>query len=80
MGYPPNNGKLERFHGTIKSEAIRCQNYTDLEDARKQIAAYIEYYNTKRLHSAIYYLTPEDVLLGRTKACLKERQEKLDAT
>ena len=80
VGYPQSNGKQERFHGTLKREAIRCQSYTDLEDARKQIAEYIEYYNTKRLHSAIYYLTPEDVLLGRTKARLKERQEKLDAS
>ncbi|WP_456406121.1 hypothetical protein [Caldithrix abyssi] len=37
-------------------------------------------YNTKRLHSAIYYLIPEDVLLDdRTKESLKERQQKLDA-
>ena len=78
VGYPQSNGKLERFHGTVKSEEIRRNSYTDLADARKRIAAYIDYYNTKRLHSAIYYLTPEDVLLGRTKDRLKERQNKLD--
>jgi hypothetical protein len=31
------------------------------------------------LHSAIYYLTPEDILLDRTEKRLKERQQKLDA-
>jgi hypothetical protein len=32
-----------------------------------------------RLHSAIYYLTPEDVLLGRVEKRLEERQQKLNA-
>jgi transposase InsO family protein len=77
--YPQSNGKLERFHGTIKSEAIRRQSHISLEDARRQIARYIHRYNTKRLHSAIYFLTPEDVLTGRTEQRLSERQAKLDA-
>ena len=38
-----------------------------------------EHYNTKRLNSAIQYLTPDDVLMGRVDARLKERQQKLDA-
>jgi putative transposase len=76
--YPQSNGKLERFHGTIKQEAIRRSSYINLEDARRQIEKYISYYNKNRLHSAIYYLTPEDVLLGRTKQRLKVREEKLD--
>lgn len=78
VGYPQSNGKLERFHGTIKTEEIRRNSYLSLEDARERIASYIEHYNKVRLHSAIYYLTPEEVLLGWTKARLKERQEKLD--
>ena len=79
VGYHQSNGKLERFHGTIKSEEIRRNSYYNLSDARRKIAKYIDYYNTRRLHSAIYYLTPEDVLLGRTEQRLKERQAKLDA-
>jgi transposase InsO family protein len=78
VAHPQSNGKLERFHKTIKQESIRKQSYISLEDAREKIGAYIEYYNTKRLHSAIYYLTPEDVLLGRMDKRLKERQKKLD--
>jgi len=76
--HPQSNGKLERFYRTIKSEEIRKNSYLTLEDARKRIEQYIIYYNTVRLHSAIYYLTPEDVLLGRTKQRLKQRQDKLD--
>jgi len=41
------------------------------------MARYIHYYNTKRLHSAINYLTPEDMLLGRGEERLKERDRKL---
>lgn len=79
VAYPQSNGKLERFHGTIKSEEIRRSSYLSLDDARAQIAEYVFYYNTERLHSAIYYLTPEDLLLGRMKERLQERQAKLDS-
>jgi transposase InsO family protein len=75
--HPQSNGKLERFHRTIKTEEIRQQSYLSLMDARKQIAQYIEYYNTVRLHSAIHYLTPADVLSGHTARRLQERQGKL---
>ena len=78
VAYPQSNGKLERFHGTIKTEAIRKSSYLSIKDARERIAAYIVCYNTERLHSAIYYLTPEDVLKGQVKSRLKERQDKLD--
>jgi transposase InsO family protein len=77
--HPQSNGKLERFHGTIKREEIRKNSYLSIEDAKKHIALFIEHYNTRRLHSAIYYLTPEDVLLGRAGKRLEERQRKLEA-
>lgn len=76
--HPQSNGKLERFYRTIKTEEIRKNSYLSLPDARKRIEQYIIYYNTVRLHSAIFYLTPEDVLLGRTQLRLKERQDKLE--
>ncbi len=49
----------------------------DLNDARIQIANYIEYYKTKRLHSSLSYLTPEDYVKGRINDRLKERESKL---
>ena len=76
--YPESNGKLERFHGTIKQEEIRRRAYTDISDARRRIAAFVEYYNTRRLHGAIHHLTPEDVLMNRVEERLTERQRKLD--
>jgi transposase InsO family protein len=76
--YPQSNGKIERFHRTLKSEAVRRQSYLSISDARNQIATYIEYYNEKRLHSAIYYLTPREMFEGKAKIRLTERQRKLD--
>ncbi|MGC8596132.1 MAG: transposase, partial [Candidatus Kryptoniota bacterium] len=64
VGYPQSNGKIERFHESISQECLRKRSLIDIEDARKQVAEYIEYYNTRRLHSALYYLTPEDYLNG----------------
>jgi len=76
--YPQSNGKIERFHGTIKSEAIRKQSYLSINDARRQIEGYIKIYNEERLHSAIGYLTPKEVFEGKMNQRLAERQKKLD--
>jgi Transposase and inactivated derivatives len=75
--YPQSNGKIERFHESLNYECLRKRSLVDLEDARRQIAEYIDYYNTKRLHSSLYYLTPEDFLNGRIDERLKVRDEKL---
>jgi putative transposase len=51
--YPQSNGKIERFHRTIKGDCIRPETPLSLEDARRIVARYVEQYNTERLHSAI---------------------------
>jgi transposase InsO family protein len=76
VAYPQSNGKIERLHRTAGEECLRRSSFIDLEDARRLIATFVEYYNSKRLHSAIYFLTPEDVLLGRATERLKEREQK----
>ncbi len=76
--YPQSNGKIERFHRTVKSEAVRQQSYLSIDDARRQIQAYIDYYNNVRLHSAVYYVTPEDMFTGKVKSILQTRQYKLN--
>jgi len=76
--YPQSNGKIERFHRTLKDECLSKKSLIDLDDARKQVVNYIENYNTKRLHSALNYLTPEDYLLGKVESRLNERNLKLN--
>lgn len=63
--YPQSNGKIERWHKSIKSEAIRIKNPGDEAEARRLIARYVEEYNERRLHSAIGYIAPRDKLHGR---------------
>lgn len=77
--YPQSNGKIERFHKTIKQECIRPKIPLTLEDAQRLAAGYIEHYNTKRLHSAIGYVTPRDKLEGRERSIFAERDRKLEA-
>ncbi len=69
--YPQSNGKIERWHKTIKGECIRVQVPLSLEDARRLVTDYVEHYNTVRLHSAIGYVTPKDKLEGRDQADLR---------
>ena len=78
IAYPQSNGKIERFHRSINSECLTSHSMIDLEDARKQVDLYIKYYNTKRLHSSLFYITPEDFLNNKTGEILKTRQKKLD--
>ena len=77
IAYPQSNGKIERYHRTISEECLRKTSLVDLEDARKQVAGYIEFYNSKRLHSSLYFLTPEDYLFNRVEEKLKVREDKI---
>jgi len=75
--YPQSNGKLERYHRSIKSECIRPGTPLSLDDARRLVAGYVEHYNTVRLHSAIGYVTPADKRAGREQAIFDQRDRKL---
>jgi putative transposase len=77
--YPQSNGKLERWHKTIKVDAIRPGQPGSLDEARALVARFVEHYNTIRLHSAIGYITPADFLAGRGPAIWAERDRKLEA-
>jgi transposase InsO family protein len=76
--YPQSNGKLERWHKSLKSEAIRPFAPADLDEARRRVEAYVEYYNHVRLHSAVGYITPADKLNGLEKVIAQERDRKLE--
>jgi len=77
--YPQSNGKIERWHQSLKRECIRPKTPLSLEDARRLVEGYVAHYNTKRLHAAIGYVTPQDKLEGREKAIFAERDRKLEA-
>jgi len=75
--YPQSNGKIERWHKSLKSECIRKKVPLSLEDARRVVGEYVHHYNNVRLHSAIGYITPMDKLAGRENEIFAERDRKL---
>jgi putative transposase len=77
--YPQSNGKLERFHKTLKEQALRPKTPLSLADAKRITGDFIDYYNTQRLHSAIGYITPADRLAGRQNEIHAARDKKLEA-
>src|SRR5205823_10939216 len=78
--YPQSNGKLERWHKSLKSECIRPGTPLSPEDARRLIQQYVDHYNQVRLHSAIGFVTPADMLAGRRAEIHAARDRKLEAT
>ncbi len=59
QGKPEENGYAERLMRTIKEEEVDLSEYNDFTDAYRQIGRFLEdVYNTKRIHSALGYLTP----------------------
>jgi transposase InsO family protein len=77
--YPQSNGKIERWHKTLKEDAIRVATPGSLEEARRVVSRFVDHYNGVRLHSAIGYITPNDFLAGRAKTIWAERDRKLEA-
>jgi putative transposase len=77
--YPQSNGKIERWHKTIKGECIRVLVPLSLDDARRIVTEYVAHYNSVRLHSAIGYVTPKDKLDGRDQEIHAARDRKLAA-
>jgi putative transposase len=77
--YPQSNGKIERWHKTLKAECIRPRTPLSLDDAKRSVGEFVSHYNTVRLHSAIGYLTPHDKLEGRAEQIFADRDRKLAA-
>ncbi len=72
--HPQTNGKLERYHQTIKREVNQIP-YELPGQLEKAIADFVEYYNFRRYHKALGDVTPADVLYGRREQILQRRKE-----
>ncbi len=61
-GCPYDNACIESFHSLLKKEEVNLKTYVDSQDAYNSIFEYIEsWYNNKRIHSSINYMTPDAV-------------------
>ena len=76
---PQTNGICERFHKTLKSEAMRVTPPDTLAEARALVTRFVAHYNGVRLHSAIDYIAPNDMLAGKHDAIIEERDRRLEA-
>ena len=72
--HPMTQGKIERYHLTMKN-IVNLQNYYLPEELEREIAAFVEYYNHHRYHESLNNLTPADVYFGRAQEVLTRRQE-----
>jgi len=75
--YPQSNGKIERWHQSLKKECIRPKTPVSLNDSRDIVYEYVNHYNDIRLHSAIGYIAPKDKIEGREKQIFEDRDRKL---
>lgn len=55
-----DNAPMESFFATLKRELVEGAQYPTRDDARADVFVYLEgFYNSRRLHSSLGYLTPE---------------------
>jgi len=72
--HPQTNGKLERYHQSIKREVNQLP-YELPSQLERAIADFVDYYNYRRYHKALGNVTPADVLYGRREEILQRRKE-----
>jgi len=72
--HPQTNGKLERYHQSIKREVNQVP-YELPGQLKMAIADFVDYYNYRRYHKALGNVMPADVLYGRREQILEHRKE-----
>ena len=72
--HPQTQGKIERYHRTMKN-VVRLEYYYMPWELEKAIAQFVDHYNNHRYHESLDNCTPADVYSGRYKQVLTERQK-----
>jgi putative transposase len=70
--HPMTQGKIERWHRTMKN-VIKLENYYLPGELERAIAEFVDYYNNRRYHESLSNVTPADVYFGRHRAVLRRR-------
>jgi putative transposase len=71
--HPQTQGKIERWHQTLKNRILLENHYLPGELAAR-IGAFVDHYNHRRHHESLGNLTPADVYFGRGQTILRERE------
>jgi putative transposase len=72
--HPQTNGKIERYHRTIKGE-INLLPHDMPSELERAIAAFVKYYNYERYHEGLGDVTPFDVYTGKHHEVIRRRKE-----
>ena len=72
--HPQTQGKIERWHQTLKNRVL-LENYYLPGDLEASIGAFVEHYNHRRYHESLGNLTPADVYFGRDHAIIERRRK-----
>jgi putative transposase len=71
--HPQTQGKIERWHQTLKNRLL-LEHYYLPGELEQQIEAFVDHYNHRRYHESLDNLTPVDVYTGQGAAIQRERQ------
>lgn len=78
-GHPQTQGKIERYHRTMKN-TIKLDHYYSPEELKRALGNFIYYYNNLRYHEALGNLTPASVYNGEAQKILQQREKTKLAT
>jgi transposase InsO family protein len=71
--HPQTQGKIERYHRSMKN-VINLENYYFPEELERKLTEFINYYNNQRYHESLNNVTPADVFFGRDQQILQQRK------
>ena len=71
--HPQTQGKIERYHRTMKN-VVKLNNYYSPEELKEALEEFVNRYNNERYHESLKNLTPADVYYGRGDLILKQRE------
>ena len=72
--HPMTQGKIERYHRTMKN-VVKLQNYYYPAELEREIGRFVDYYNNERYHESLNNVTPADVYFGRHHQVLSIREK-----
>ena len=77
--HPQTQGKIERYHRSLKN-VVKLKNYYRPWELKEEISAFVQYYNHERVHEALDNLTPADVYEGRAREIQTARERLKEQT
>ena len=72
--HPQTQGKIERYHRTMKN-VVKLNHFYHPEELIEALKKFVENYNNKRYHESLENLTPADVYFGRSEQILEKRRQ-----